>query len=132
MGAALQRRGEVMSVLVWILFAITVALDVLGQSAFKIGLNQIEASASPQPFWLQLARTPWIYAGFSGYALEACCWMYVVGHAPLSVVGPMAALSYVGAVTAGRLFLGERAGKRRWAGAMLVTLGAGILAASLG
>lgn len=121
-----------MSTLVWILFACTVVLDVWGQSAFKIGLNQIEASNAPAPFWLQVPRNPWIIAGFLSYVFEACCWMYVVGHAPLSVVAPMAALSYVGAVAAGCLFLKERAGAKRWLGAGLVTIGAGLLAASLG
>ena len=117
---------------IWLLFAITVTLDVWGQTAFKTGLNQIEAAGPGKPFWAALPLNPWIVGGFAGYVVEACCWMYVVGHAPLSVVGPMAALSYVGAVSAGRLFLGERAGRRRWLGAGLVTIGAGILAASLG
>ena len=121
-----------MDQLVWMLFGCTVLLDVWGQSAFKIGLNQIEAAGGPAPFWMQIARNPWIAAGFLSYIVEAACWMYVVGHAPLSVVAPMAALSYVGAVAAGRIFLGERAGARRWLGATLVTLGAGLLAASLG
>lgn len=121
-----------MNALVWILFGITVVLDVWGQTAFKIGLTEIESAGGPHPFWVSVGRNPWIYGGFFGYVLEACCWMYVVGHAPLSVVGPMAALSYVGAVTAGRLFLNERAGARRWVGAGLVTIGAGMLAASLG
>ncbi|MGE3142580.1 MAG: EamA family transporter [Hyphomonadaceae bacterium] len=121
-----------MSVLVWSLFAVTVVLDVWGQTAFKIGLNAIEANGQSSAFWLSLTRSPWIAIGFFSYVVEACCWMYVVGHAPLSVVGPMAALSYVGAVAAGRLFLGEQPGRRRWAGAALVTVGAGLLGASLG
>jgi len=121
-----------MDQLVWLLFAFTVVLDVWGQSAFKVGLNQIEASHAPAPFWMKVARNPWIIAGFLSYVIEASCWMYVVGHAPLSVVAPMAALSYVGAVAAGRLFLRERAGGKRWLGAGLVTIGAGLLAASLG
>jgi drug/metabolite transporter (DMT)-like permease len=44
----------------------------------------------------------------------------------------MAALSYVGAVFAGRLFLGERPRARRWLAAGLVTVGAGLVGASLG
>jgi drug/metabolite transporter (DMT)-like permease len=121
-----------MSVLIWLLFASTVVLDVWGQTAFKLGLTGIEKAGLERPFWLSVALSPWIIAGFSGYVVEACCWMYVVGHAPLSVVGPMAALSYVGAVAAGRLFLHERTSATRWAGAGLVTLGACLLAASLG
>ena len=103
-----------MNNLIWALFGATVVLDVWGQTAFKIGLTEIERAGSHAPFWRSVARNQWIYVGCLGYALEACCWMYVVGHAPLSVVGPMAALSYVGAVAAGRLFLNERASARRW------------------
>ncbi len=120
-----------MSALVWLLFALTVVLDVFGQTAFKLGLARI-GDAPGLAFWRAVATGPWIIVGFIGYCVEAVSWMYVVGHAPLSVVGPMAAMSYVGAVLAGRLFLGEVAGRRRWIGAGLVTIGAGLVGASLG
>ena len=121
-----------MSAPVWLLFALTVVLDVFGQTGFKLGLGRIGDDASGLAFWRAVAFSPWIIAGFAGYCVEAVSWMYVVGHAPLSVVGPMAAMSYVGAVLAGRLFLGETAGRRRWIGAGLVTIGAGLVGASLG
>jgi drug/metabolite transporter (DMT)-like permease len=113
----------------WFLFGLTVVLDVFGQTAFKLGLDRIAEGAS---FWRAVATSPWVLAGFAGYCVEAVSWMYVLGHAPLSIVGPMAALSYVGAVFAGRLFLGERPRARRWLAAGLVTLGAGLVGASLG
>ncbi len=121
-----------MSPLVWVLFFATVALDVWGQTAFKLGLERVPEGASGLAFWKGVVLNSWILGGFFGYCFEACFWLYVVGHAPLSVVGPMAALAYVGAVVSGRLFLGEHAGKRRWLGAGLITLGAACLAASLG
>jgi len=120
-----------MSPLVWGLFALTVGLDVWGQTAFKLGLQRMP-DAEGLAFWRGVARSRWVWAGVLGYVVEAVSWMYVVGHAPLSVVGPMAALSYVGAVLTGRLLLGERAGLRRWLGAGLVTLGAALVGASLG
>lgn len=115
----------------WLLFALTVVLDVFGQTAFKLGLDRI-ADGGGVTFWRAVAVSPWVIAGFAGYCVEAVSWMYVLGHAPLSIVGPMAALSYVGAVLTGRLFLGERPRARRWLGAGLVTLGAGLVGASLG
>jgi len=120
-----------MSHLVWALFALTVALDVFGQTAFKFGLEEI-GDLPGVAFWRGITTSPWVVAGFLGYCVEAASWMYVVGHAPLSVVGPMAALSYVGAVLAGRLFLGEVPRPRRWIAAALVTIGAGLVGASLG
>lgn len=117
--------------LVWSLFALTVMLDVFGQTAFKLGLDRMP-DLSGLAFWRAVATSPWVLAGLGGYCVEAVSWMYVVGHAPLSVVGPMAALSYVGAVLTGRLFLGETTRPRRWIAAGLVTLGAGLVGASLG
>lgn len=121
-----------MSALSWFLFGLTVVLDVFGQTAFKLGLDRIGDGAQGAAFWRAVAVNPFVVTGFLGYCVEAVSWMYVVGHAPLSVVGPMAALSYVGAVLAGRLFLGERPRARRWLAAGLVTLGAGLVGASLG
>jgi len=116
----------------WLLFGLTVLLDVFGQTAFKLGLDRMAEGLAGSDFWRAVATSPWIVAGFLGYCVEAVSWMYVLGHAPLSIVGPMAALSYVGAVLTGRLFLGERPRARRWIGAGLVTVGAGLVGASLG
>lgn len=121
-----------MSALSWFLFGLTVVLDVFGQTSFKLGLDRIGDEAHGAAFWRGVATSPFVIAGFLGYCVEAVSWMYVLGHAPLSIVGPMAALSYVGAVLAGRLFLGERPRARRWLAAGLVTLGAGLVGASLG
>jgi drug/metabolite transporter (DMT)-like permease len=121
-----------LNIIAWVLFGLTVLLDVFGQTAFKLGLDGIADGAAGRTFWRGVATSPWILAGFGGYCVEAVSWMYVLGHAPLSIVGPMAALSYVGAVLAGRLFLGERPRARRWFAAGLVTLGAGLVGASLG
>jgi len=119
------------SPLVWGLFAVTVVMEVWGQTAFKLGLARLPAHLSGRAFWVRIILNPWVVGGFLGYAVEMVCWLYVVGHAPLSVVGPMAAISYVGVVLAGKWFLGERPGVRRWAGAGLVTFGAAILGSSL-
>jgi drug/metabolite transporter (DMT)-like permease len=116
----------------WALFALTVLIDVFGQTAFKLGLDAIPQGAAGRVFWRGVAASPWIVSGFLAYCVEAVSWMYVLGHAPLSIVGPMAALSYVGAVISGRLFLGERPRARRWLAAGLVTFGAGLVGASLG
>ena len=121
-----------MSPLVWILFFMTVILDVWGQTAFKLGLDRTPKHLEGIAFWKAVAFNPWVVGGFAGYCIEACCWMFVMGHAPMSVVGPMAATSYVGAVISGKLFLGEVAGRRRWIGAGLVTIGAALVGTSVG
>ncbi len=124
------------SPLVWGLFAVTVAMDMWGQIAFKLGLNGLDqavsrGSGSRVGFWFAVVANPWVMAGFAGYVVEMLCWLYVVGHAPLSVIGPMAAIAYVGVVLAGKLFLHEQPDLRRWVGAGLVSLGAAILGVSI-
>lgn len=114
---------------VWGLFAVTILLDVGGQTAFKLGLAPISASRGAR-FWEALASSPLVVAGVAIYGLEACTWMYVLGHAPMSVVGPMAALSYVGAVVTASRLLRERVSRSRWWGAVLVSVGSACLAAS--
>jgi drug/metabolite transporter (DMT)-like permease len=115
---------------VWSLFCVTILLDVAGQTAFKMGLGRIPSAVHGAAFWRVLASNGLILGGIALYALEACTWMYVLGHAPLSVVGPMAALSYVGAVIAGATLLDEPVGPGRWWGAALVSLGSALLAVS--
>ena len=100
-----------MSALSWFLFGLTVVLDVFGQTAFKLGLDRI-GEAQGAAFWRAVATSPFVIAGFLGYCIEAVSWMYVLGHAPLSIAGPMAALSYVGAVLAGsRELIDEACGR---------------------
>ena len=124
------------SPLVWGLFAVTVAMDMWGQIAFKLGLNSLarrpagQSAGGPASWWAMVIH-PWILAGLAGYGLEMVCWLYVVGHAPLTVIGPMAAIAYVGVVLAGKLFLHEQPDLRRWVGAGLVSLGAAILGFSI-
>lgn len=122
--------GTALTPAVWGLFVLAMALDVLGQTAFKSGLRRIAGSSTPTQFWSSVVLSPLILAGVAGYAFEACAWLYVLGHAPMSVMGPMAGLSYVGAVFAASFLLHERVGTVRLAGAILVTVGAALLAST--
>jgi len=115
---------------VWAVFAASMLLEVWGQTAFKLGLDRLP-DAPGAAFWRALLTNGWVLGGLAGYTVETGCWLFVLAHAPLSVAGPMAALAYVGVVVSGVLFLGERAGPRRWAGAGLVTFGAALVGSSL-
>jgi drug/metabolite transporter (DMT)-like permease len=119
------------SALIWTLFTLAIALDVAGQTAFKLGLGGVEGRTEGLAFWRALITNPWILAGVAGYVIEGGAWIYVLGHAPLSVVGPMAALAYVGTVLSSSLLLGEVVGPRRWLGTLFVSLGAALLASSV-
>ncbi|MCW5748222.1 MAG: EamA family transporter [Alphaproteobacteria bacterium] len=114
----------------WVLglFSTTVLLDVVGQLLFKIGLSRLPA---PMPsgwrFFAAIGASPAVIAGVAAYTVEAVLWLAVLQHAPLSLVFPLASLSYCGVVLAGRLVLGETVSRRRWLGAAVVTAGVAIV-----
>lgn len=109
-----------------VLFAVTVLLDVTGQIWFKLGLNRLppkQAHDHLGVFWKRVFSSPLLWAGIAAYALELILWLGVLANAPLSFVFPLASLSYVGVLVASRVVLNETVSARRWAGALLITLG---------
>jgi drug/metabolite transporter (DMT)-like permease len=109
-----------------LLFATTVLLDVVGQIWFKLGLNQLPEDGTADShgrFWKQVFGSPLVWAGIGAYAVELGLWLAVLANAPLSFVFPLASLSYVGVLIASRVVLKETVSARRWAGALLITLG---------
>lgn len=115
-----------MSVAFIILFTVTVLLDVIGQIWFKLGLNRLppkQAHDHLGAFWKRVFTSPLLWAGIGAYAVELGLWLAVLANAPLSFVFPLASLSYVGVLVASRVILKETVSMRRWAGALLITLG---------
>lgn len=109
-----------------LLFALTVLLDVVGQTLFKLGLSR----PSDAPLWRRVLLSPVTMAGFLAYGVELLLWLAVLSRAPLSLAFPLAALAYVGVLAASRLVLGEPVSARRWAGACIVTLGVALVCLS--
>lgn len=108
------------------LFIATVLLDIIGQIWFKLGLNRLpekQASDHLGIFWKRVFGSPLLWAGIGAYAVELGLWLAVLANAPLSFVFPLASLSYVGVLVASRVILKETVSARRWAGALLITLG---------
>jgi len=109
-----------------LLFSATVLLDIIGQIWFKLGLNRlsdVEAAVHRGRFWRRVFGSPLVWAGIGAYAVELGLWLAVLANAPLSFVFPLASLSYVGVLIASRVILKETVSARRWAGALLITLG---------
>jgi uncharacterized membrane protein len=115
-----------MTAVILALVALTVLFDVIGQLAFKIGLDRLPELAggfSLMGFWQQLLKAPLLWTGIITYVLEFVTWLTVLSMAPLSLVFPAAALSYCGVVLGGRLVLKEHISRRRWTGTLLITAG---------
>jgi drug/metabolite transporter (DMT)-like permease len=108
------------------LFGVTVLLDVIGQIWFKLGLMRLPEKKTTDhlgSFWKRVFASPLLWAGIGAYAVELGLWLAVLANAPLSFVFPLASLSYVGVLIASRIILKEMVSPRRWAGALLITLG---------
>ncbi len=119
-----------MSTALTVLFLITVGLDVLGQLWFKLGLMRLpekQASDHIGVFWKGVFSSPLLWAGIATYVVELGLWLAVLANAPLSFVFPLASLGYVGVMLASRFVLKEMISPRRWAGALLITLGVAVV-----
>jgi drug/metabolite transporter (DMT)-like permease len=113
-----------------ILFIVTIALDVVGQLWFKLGLMRLpekQATDHVGIFWKRVFSSPLLWAGIGAYAVELGLWLALLANAPLSFLFPMASLGYVGVMLASRVVLKETISLRRWAGASLITLGVAIV-----
>ena len=112
------------------LFVLTIALDVIGQICFKLGLMRLPAKQAHDHlgvFWKRVFSSPLLWGGIASYALELGVWLAVLANAPLSLVFPLASLSYCGVVLASRFVLKETVSPRRWAGALLIAFGVALV-----
>ena len=119
-----------MSTALVVLFLITVGLDVAGQLWFKLGLTRLpekQASDHIGLFWKRVFSSPLLWAGIATYVIELGLWLAVLANAPLSFVFPLASLSYVGVMIASHFVLKETISPRRWAGALLITIGVAVV-----
>jgi drug/metabolite transporter (DMT)-like permease len=119
-----------MSTALIVLFLITVGLDVLGQLWFKLGLMRLpekKANDHIGVFWKGVFSSPLLWAGIATYVVELGLWLAVLANAPLSFVFPLASLGYVGVMLASRFVLKEMISPRRWAGALLITIGVAVV-----
>jgi drug/metabolite transporter (DMT)-like permease len=122
-----------MTVLTLLMFAATIALDVIGQMFFKLGLNALDAceERSGALFWRGVAASPLIWFGALSYVLELGLWVAVLSRMPLGIVFPLASLGYCGVLFASRYILGEPMSWRRWSGVAMITAGVALVSLEL-
>jgi len=112
----------------WILFTLAVLLDTLGTVLFKHGTNHLPESSKTgwRAHWENilgaLGRIE-ISLGVMVYIVEYIIWMGFLSTTPLSTAYPMSSITIVLILMASSLFLGEKVGKNRWIGALLIISG---------
>jgi drug/metabolite transporter (DMT)-like permease len=108
--------------------AVTILLEVAGQTCFKLGLaDHGDAGIS---LWRRIAGSPAIVIGVLVYVLQITGWLFVLQDTDLSAAYPFSCLSYCGVALASRFVLGERLTRRRWLGTAIIALGAAIVSLS--
>ena len=112
----------------WILFVVAVSLDTFGTVLFKHGSNQLPESK--QVGWrghieniLGALQRKEIALGVLVYIVEYIIWISFLSTMPLSAAYPLSSVTIVMILLASWLFLGEKIGKNRWLGAVLIISG---------
>lgn len=113
-----------------LLFAATIACDVVGQLCFKIGASRLPAHDGPDTagFLRGLFSDVWLLAGIAAYVGQLILWVLILSNLPLSVAFPVASLTFLVLALACRIFLSERLDAGQFAGVVMVMAGVAIVA----
>lgn len=113
-----------------LLFAATIACDVVGQLCFKIGASRLPAHDGPDTagFLRGLFSDVWLLAGIAAYIGQLILWVLILSNLPLSVAFPVASLTFLVLALACRIFLSERLDAGQFAGVVMVMAGVAIVA----
>ena len=112
----------------WILFISAVSLDTLGTVLLKQGTNKLLKSESLG--WrghfeniLGALKRKEIALGVLVYIIEYIIWIGFLSTMPLSTAYPLSSFTIVLILLASKLFLGEKIGKNRFLGAVIIISG---------
>lgn len=112
-----------------VILIIAAILENIGVVFIKGGLNQINR---PGPVTAS-AVFHVVQAGFTnpkiilGVALEAAffgCFLYLLSQRDVSLIWPLTSIGFIVATLAAKFILDEKVSAARWAGVILITLGA--------
>ncbi len=125
--AAEKRRNET----IWRAYsvlALFIALKAVGNLSLAWGMKRFPQtmSASPLPY-LRAMLDPLVALGVLTLILALLTRMALFSLADLSFVLPVTAVGYIIAVILGKTFLHETISSRRWAGAVLIAIGAALV-----
>ncbi|GIO33660.1 MULTISPECIES: EamA family transporter [Paenibacillus] len=111
----------------YLMVLLNIILLVAGQMAWKTGLQQQEGIHMGNLF--SVLFSPWILLGIALYALATGLWFVVLSRLPLSLAYPLQSLAYAVGIFAAWYVFGESVPLNRWIGAVVIVLGAMIIAA---
>ena len=117
-----------MSLLVISVWLGNILFDTIGQLAFKAGALESNEGENLH-YWLNVARSPWIWLGVSCYIGEFLVWLAFLSLVPLSEGVLLGSINIVVIMIAGRFFFKEELTRLRVIGISLVAAGVAIVGA---
>lgn len=107
---------------------IAAVIVAVSQILFKKGIGT--KRISPKNLVSTLLRSRAVLIGIAGYLVSLCVYLFALGHAPLSVVYPIFASSFIFVVIFSILFLKEKLSVHRAIGIALIFIGIVVVALS--
>jgi len=105
-----------------------------GEIAITHGMKSVGEPARLRPaavlqFLGRAVRNGWFWTGVPLMASSFYALLLLLSWAPISLVIPASALSYVAGTLGAKFILGEEVSTARWAGVILVCIGVALVAA---
>ncbi len=123
-----------MSLIIYILIAVTILMNTAAQIALKTGMIQIGTFSFTcgdlLPAAIKIASSPWIIGGITIYVFSVCTWLMVLSRAPVSIAYPLSSLGYVTSAIAAYYICGEDLTVTRILGIIVILLGVYLVAKS--
>ncbi|XJZ28581.1 EamA family transporter [Bacillota bacterium Lsc_1132] len=107
----------------YVLILINIVCLVLGQTSWKIGLENLHLHGNLFQKFFQFVFSPFIFLGFVLYILATVIWMYLLSKLPLSFLYPLQSVAYVLALFVGLFLFKEQIPISRWIGTGVILLG---------
>jgi drug/metabolite transporter (DMT)-like permease len=111
-----------------VLFALIIIAGTAGELCVARAMKEIGEVTDFRPaalvrVILSALRLGWMWMGVALMAIAFFALLGALSLENVSLVVPVTALSYVAGTLGGKMFLGEQASLKRWAGVVLVCIG---------
>ncbi|WP_445114940.1 EamA family transporter [Acinetobacter sp. WZC-1] len=115
-----------MNTLVLSVWALTIAIDTVGQLAFKAAAFESRTNQG-LAHWKFIVQRPWLWLGIICYIVEFVVWLAFLSLVPLSIGVMLGCINIVVIMFAGRMFFKEKLTRNRLVGIALIALGVAIV-----
>ena len=110
-----------------------IALKAVGNLSLAWGMKHLGEAAPANPlFYLRAILNPYVIAGVGALVLAILVRLVLLSLSDLSFVLPVTAIGYAIATFLGKTVLHEEVSASRWAGTVLIVLGAALTSSTVG